>query len=111
MIPYFMKLRVTSAYEILEQRLGLSIRLLGSSLFTLIRLFWMAVIIHATTDKVMIPVLGLTESWTVTICILMGVVTIIYTSLGGLRAVVFTDVIQSGILFGGGLLTVVLVAN
>jgi len=35
MIPYFMKLRVTSAYEILEQRLGLSIRLLGSSLFTL----------------------------------------------------------------------------
>ena len=111
MIPYFMKLRVTSAYEILEQRLGLSIRLLGSSLFTLIRLFWMALIIHATTDKVMIPVLGLTESWTVTICILMGVVTIIYTSLGGLRAVVFTDVIQSGILFGGGLLTVVLVAN
>ena len=100
MIPYFMKLRVTSAYEILEQRLGLSIRLLGSTLFTLIRLFWMAVIIHATTDKVMIPVLGLTESWTVTICILMGVVTIIYTSLGGLRAVVLTDVIQSGILFG-----------
>ena len=111
MIPYFMKLRVTSAYEILEQRLGLSIRLLGSSLFTLIRLFWMALIIHATTDKVLTPVLGLEESWTVPICILMGVVTIIYTSLGGLRAVVFTDVIQSGILFGGGLLTVVLVAN
>jgi|TARA_B100002003_G_scaffold85391_1_gene79857 SSS family solute:Na+ symporter len=111
MIPHFMKLRVTSAYEILEQRLGLSIRLLGSSLFILIRLFWMAVIIHATTDKVLVPVLGLAESWTVSICILMGVVTIIYTSLGGLRAVVFTDVIQSGILFGGGILTVVLVAN
>jgi SSS family solute:Na+ symporter len=71
----------------------------------------MALIIHATTDKVLTPVLGLEESWTVPICILMGVVTIIYTSLGGLRAVVFTDVIQSGILFGGGLLTVVLVAN
>ncbi len=111
MIPYFMKLRVTSAYEILEQRLGLSIRLLGSSLFTLIRLFWMAVIIHATTDKVLVPVLGLGESWTIPICILMGIVTIIYTSLGGLRAVVFTDVIQSGILFGGGILTVAIVAN
>jgi len=111
MIPYFMKLRVTSAYEILEQRLGLSIRLLGSTLFTLIRLFWMAVIIHATTDKVLVPVLGLGESWTTPICILMGIVTITYTSLGGLRAVVFTDVIQSGILFGGGILTVAIIAN
>ena len=111
MIPYFMKLRVTSAYEILEQRLGLSIRLLGSTLFTLIRLFWMAVIIHATTDKVLVPVLGLEESWTTPICILMGIVTITYTSLGGLRAVVFTDVIQSGILFGGGILTVAIIAN
>ena len=111
MIPYFMKLRVTSAYEILEQRLGLSIRLLGSFLFILIRFFWMAVIIHATTDKVLIPVLGLGGNWTAPICILMGLVTIIYTSLGGLRAVVFTDVVQSGILFGGGILTVVLVAN
>ncbi len=111
MIPYFMKLRVTSAYEILEQRLGLSIRLLGSTLFTLIRLFWMAVIIHATTDKVLVPILGLGESWTTHICILMGIVTITYTSLGGLRAVVFTDVIQSGILFGGGILTVAIIAN
>lgn len=111
MIPYFMKLRVTSAYEILEQRLGLSIRLLGSTLFTLIRLFWMAVIIHATTDKVLVPVLGLGESWTTQICILMGIVTITYTSLGGLRAVVFTDVIQSGILFGGGILTVAIITN
>ncbi len=111
MIPYFMKLRVTSAYEILEQRLGLSIRLLGSTLFTLIRLFWMAVIIHATTDKVLVPVLGLGESWTTPICILMGIVTITYTSLGGLRAVVFTDVIQSGILFGGGILTVAIITN
>ena len=111
MIPYFMKLRVTSAYEILEQRLGLSIRLLGSTLFTLIRLFWMAVIIHATTDKVLVPVLGLGEIWTTPICILMGIVTITYTSLGGLRAVVFTDVIQSGILFGGGILTVAIITN
>lgn len=111
MIPYFMKLRITSAYEILEQRLGLSIRLLGSTLFTLIRLFWMAVIIHATTDKVLVPVLGLGESWTTPICILMGIVTITYTSLGGLRAVVFTDVIQSGILFGGGILTVAIITN
>ena len=111
MIPYFMKLRVTSAYEILEQRLGLSIRLLESTLFTLIILFWMAVIIHATTDKVLVPVLGLGESWTTPICILMGIVTITYTSLGGLRAVVFTDVIQSGILFGGGILTVAIITN
>ena len=110
MIPKFMKLRVTSAYEILEDRLGLSIRLLGSFLFIMIRFFWMAVIIHTTTKKIMVPVLGLAEEWVIPICVIMGLVTIIYTSLGGFRAVVFTDVVQSGILFFGGVLTVVLIA-
>ena len=89
MIPFIMKLRITSAYELLETRLGLPVRLLGSSLFLLMRLAWMAVIIYATTATVLIPLLGLDESLTPLLCAILGVITIVYTSMGGLRAVVF----------------------
>jgi len=111
MIPRFMELKVTSAYEILEVRLGRSIRLLGASFFISLRLLWMALIIFATTDKVLVPLMGLSPSWSPAICAVMAIVTIAYTSLGGLRAVVFTDVIQSAILFGGALLTIALITR
>ncbi|MBN1912075.1 MAG: sodium:solute symporter [Pirellulales bacterium] len=108
LIPTITKLRVTSAYEILERRLGLSVRMLGSTFFLLMRLFWMAVIIYATTDKVLIPMLGLPSSAAPLLCAVLGVITLIYTSMGGLRAVVLTDVTQSVILFGGAMLTIIL---
>lgn len=109
LIPSIMRLRVTSAYEILETRFGLSIRMLGGVIFLSLRLLWMATIIYVTTSTVIIPMLNWDESWTPAICAVLGVVTVIYTSMGGLRAVVFTDVIQTCILFGGAILTMVLI--
>ena len=108
-IPRIMELKVTSAYEILELRLGLSVRLLGSLFFLSLRLMWMALIVHATSSMVLVPLLGLDESATPWICVVLGAVTVAYTSLGGLRAVVMTDVLQSVILFGGALLTLGLI--
>jgi SSS family solute:Na+ symporter len=107
LIPHFMKLKVTSAYEILETRLGTGVRLLGSSIFLLLRLLWMAVIIYATTDKVLAPMIGLGPETTPWICVLLGAITVVYTSMGGLRAVVLTDVIQTAILFGGAIFAIV----
>ena len=109
MIPFFMRLRVTSAYQILEMRLGLGVRMLGSLFFLSLRLLWMAVIIYATTDKVLVPLLGLDSSATPWLCAILGLITVTYTSMGGLRAVVLTDVVQTVILLGGAVLTVVLV--
>jgi SSS family solute:Na+ symporter len=109
LIPYFMQLNVTSAYEILELRLGLSVRLLGSLFFLSLRLLWMAVIIYATISKVLVPLMGLDASAIPWLCALLGAITVIYTSLGGLRAVVFTDVIQTGILFGGAILAMIVI--
>ena len=63
LIPRIMKLRVTSAYEILQARLGPSIRMMGALIFLTIRLFWMAAIIYATSSKILLPVLGIDESW------------------------------------------------
>lgn len=106
MIPFIMRLKVTSAYEILELRLGSGIRTLGSLLFLSLRLLWMSVIIYATTSKVLVPLLGLSPSMVPLVCVLLGAVTVMYTAMGGLRAVVLTDVIQSAILFGSAIVTV-----
>lgn len=109
LIPSIMRLRVTSAYEILEMRLGLSVRLVGSCFFLVLRLFWMSLVMFATADVVLVPVLGLDESAVPWICISLGLVTVLYTSMGGLRAVVLTDVIQTAILIGGAVLIVILI--
>ena len=111
LIPFIMKLKVTSAYEILETRLGTSVRMLGSFLFLLLRLGWMGVIIFATSDKVLVPLMGWPSSATPYVCVVLGAITVIYTSMGGLRAVVLTDVVQTLILFGGALLSLILVTT
>jgi solute:Na+ symporter, SSS family len=109
LIPYIMKLKVTSAYEILEMRLGVWVRMLGASFFLGMRLLWMSLIIYATTSQVLIPLLGWDESATPYICAVLGIITVIYTSMGGLRAVVITDVVQTFILLGGAALTIGLI--
>ncbi len=109
LIPHFMRLRVTSAYEILERRLGLEIRLIASIIFLLTRLFWMALIIYITADKVIVVMMRWPASATPYVAAALGLVTVVYTSMGGLRAVVFTDVIQSFILLGGGVASIVLI--
>src|SRR5699024_4114003 len=50
LIPRFMEMNVTSAYEFLEQRLGLSIRMLATFFFLSLRLLWMATIIYITVN-------------------------------------------------------------
>ncbi|NIA15761.1 MAG: sodium/solute symporter [Nitrospiraceae bacterium] len=109
LLPVIMRLRITSAYEILEQRLGVSVRVLGSSFFLALRLMWMAVIVYATSSKVLIPLLDWPASATPIVCLVLGMVTVVYTSMGGLRAVVMTDVVQTVILFGGAGLTLALI--
>ena len=108
-IPFIMKMKITSAYEILEIRLGPAARVLGSVFFLSLRLLWMAVIIYAGASKVLVPLSGLPVSATPYVCAVLGAITVVYTSMGGLRAVVFTDVAQTLILFAGAIVTLVLV--
>lgn len=110
LIPFFMKLKVTSAYEILENKLGLSVRMTGSIIFLLTRLCWMALIIYLSATKVIVPIMGWSPDKTPLVCAALGVITVIYTSMGGLRAVVLTDVIQTFILISGAILTIVMVS-
>src|SRR5688572_19119860 len=83
-IPAFMKLKVNSGYQLLETRLGLGCRLLGVSLFLVMRLMWMGVIVFATVDKVLVPLAGLSEAATPLLCVLLSGLTIVYTAIGGI---------------------------
>lgn len=103
MLPVYMRQRVTSAYELLEQRLGLGLRLLGASMFLALRLVWMSLMIYLTSNA-LAQMMGLGPRWVPWIAAVSGLVTIAYTSAGGLRAVVVTDLMQSILLYGGALL-------
>ncbi|WP_417379411.1 sodium:solute symporter family transporter [Gimesia sp.] len=105
MIPVYMRQRVTSAYELLEEKLGLGIRLLGAIMFVCLRLIWMSLLVYLTA-KAITTMLNVGEEWIPYIVLGTGLVAIIYTSLGGLRAVVITDLIQTILLFGGALLVI-----
>lgn len=109
LLPVYMEQRVTSAYALLEQRLGLSVRLLGAVMFLALRLVWMTLLVYMAA-KALVVMMGVTESWIPYIVVVTGTVTIIYTTMGGLRAVVVTDLMQSVLLFGGALLVLITVS-
>ncbi len=98
-LPFFRRLNVTTAYEYLEKRFSYGVRLLASSLFIIFMLARMALALF-------LPSLALTTVTGIDIylcIILMGVVTLIYCTMGGAEAVVWSDVVQGIILFGGAL--------
>lgn len=112
LIPVYLRRRVTSAYELLEQRLGLEIRLLGAIMFIALRLVWMSLLVYAA-GKAMTVMMGIPKAeqgdYIPLVVLIAGFVAVIYTSLGGLRAVVITDLMQTILLFGGALLVILFV--
>ncbi len=111
LIPFIMKLKISSAYELLEMELDLKNRMLAVVYFLVMRLVWMGVIIFMVSEKVIVPLMGWPAGTALMVSIVMGIVTIIYTSYGGIRGVVLTDVVQTFILFGGTILAIVLIIN
>ena len=108
LVPVLMRRRVISAYQLLEEQLGPHVRTLGATMFIVMRMIWMAVLIHFGSDAIIV-ILGLDASAAPMVKIVTGIVAITYTSMGGLRAVMFTDTIQFLILFTGTLATILIV--
>jgi len=95
-IPVYSRLKCKTAYEYLEQRFHVSVRCLASGLFILLRIGWMASATYAAS--VAIATISGVDQYVVIIS--LGVVAIFYTMLGGLRAVMWTDVLQFFIFAG-----------
>src|SRR5437667_1623423 len=96
-VPFFTRARVYTAYEYLEQRFDVRVRSLASFLFLAGRALALGVTLSAPS-VVMSAILGWTLPVTVfAICIPM----ILYTTIGGVQAVAWTDVKQLFIVVGG----------
>jgi solute:Na+ symporter, SSS family len=89
-VPFYSRLNLYTAYEYLERRFSLSVRLVVSALFQMLRAWHVAVAIYGPA-----LVINLVTGLPVWECVLaMGLFTTFYTSLGGVKAVIWTDVIQ-----------------
>jgi SSS family solute:Na+ symporter len=102
-VPYYRRLRLLSVYEFLEDRIGPWGRVYAAVSFLLYIVGRTAVILY---------LIGLLLSqfldWPIaTIIVIIGLVTILYTLLGGMEAVIWTDVVQSIVMIGGLLFCVV----
>src|SRR5471030_3218175 len=96
-VPFFHRARVYTAYEYLERRFDVRVRSLASFLFMMGRAFSLGVALTAPA-VVMSAILG----WQLPITVLVICVPmILYTTLGGVQAVAWTDVKQMAIIVSG----------
>lgn len=102
--PFYRRWRVTTSYEYAELRFGRPARLAASGLFLLARVGWLGMVVYAPS-LALSAVTGL-PLWAS--ILLMGFISTAYTLLGGLAAVVWTDVAQFLIMFGGAVALAVL---
>ena len=102
LIPFFRKLELVSVYEYLEHRFGPGVRTLMSAVFLISRGLGTGVGVYASAI-VLSVCLNLPLWFTI---VTIGMVTIIYDTIGGMKAVVYSDVIQMVVLLGGLLLCI-----
>lgn len=106
-IPRLRQLNAVTAYQFLEDRFDLGLRLFGSASFIVFQLFRMGIVVF-------LPALALSAvtGFNLTLCIvLMGLIATVYTAFGGIKAVIWTDVIQVVVLIGGALLALGLIVT
>lgn len=113
-IPFFMRLKLTSAYEYLERRFSYAVRLIGAVLFIFLRLGWMSMVVFAASmaldrvkgdDFTLLP--GPDIYWWIAG---VGVFAAVYTAVGGIQAMIWTDVLQCLLLLAGVLMAIGYVA-
>lgn len=96
-VPFFYRARVFTAYEYLEGRFDAKTRALAGVLFLVSRGMGAGVILYAPAI-VLSVILGWDERLTI---LVMALVTVAYTMVGGITAVIWTDVVQMLMVFGG----------
>jgi SSS family solute:Na+ symporter len=96
-IPFFYRARVFTAYEYLERRFDGKTRALTGFLFLVSRGMGAGIILYAPAI-VLSVILGWDERLTI---LVMALVTVAYTMAGGITAVIWTDVVQMLMVFGG----------
>ncbi|KAL0969806.1 hypothetical protein UPYG_G00232540 [Umbra pygmaea] len=102
-IPVFYRLHLTSAYEYLELRFSKLVRICGTVTFIFQTVVYMGVCVY-TPALALNAVTGF-DLWGAVLA--TGLVCTLYTTLGGLKAVIWTDVFQTLVMFAGQLAVIV----
>jgi len=99
-IPFFNQLKIKTAYEYLEDRFNYLARAFGSLSFILFQLGRIGIVLLLPSLAISI-VTGIPVTGSI---LVMGILCIIYTTFGGIEAVIWTDVLQVIVLLGGSIL-------
>lgn len=107
LLPLYRRLGIISVYAYLEKRFDKRTRLVLSLLFQFIRAFATGVTVYGISI-VIAYCTGI--SFTLAV-VMLGVITIIYDSIGGMKAVIISDVIQMIVLYGAIIMTIIIAIN
>jgi SSS family transporter len=113
LLPRYYEGEIVTAYTLLEKRFGLATRRLTSIVFMVTRGMADAVRVFATAIPVSL-ILGdqVPRAWAMPIAILvLGGLTIVYTYRGGMRAVVWTEILQASVYLLGGISAIVILGQ
>ena len=107
-VPLYVRLKVSSGYQYLRQRFGPLVQRVGSLLYCSYALGWMGAMLYAIalTLQGVMELSSTQYFWTL---IGLGAFATAYTAVGGLRAVIWTDVLQA-ITLGGAIIVALLLA-
>lgn len=110
-LPKYHQSRLSTAYQFLGERFGSSLRIITSSTFMVTRLLADGVRLFASAIPIALILrlagVRISDLNIYLMAILMiSIVTVFYTFFGGIKAVVWMDVIQMGVYIGGALLAV-----
>lgn len=101
-LPFFRRSKTTSAYEYLEHRFGPSVRVYGAVTFIIGQLLRISIILYLLSLLIH-EITGINAMMSILIA---GIFVGIYTVIGGIDAVIWTDVIQTVVLVLGGIICI-----
>ncbi len=96
-VPLFYRLEIYTVYEYLGRRYNRAVRLIACVLFIIVRAGWLATAIFTPS----LAIAQVTKIPLVACIVAVGMLTTTYTVLGGMMAVIWTDVLQFVVLIGG----------
>ncbi len=97
-VPMLRRLKLVSVFDYLEQRFHPSVRMMASAMCIVLHLGGRMSIILFLPSLAIATITGFDMVWSI---LIMGLVTIGYTALGGMRAVIWTDFLQLFVKVGG----------
>src|SRR5690348_7726730 len=113
LLPRYYQGELVTAYALLEQRFGLTTRRFTSIVFMVTRGLADSVRVFATAIPIALILEGVVpRQWVMpTAVLVLGTLTIIYTYRGGMRAVVWTEILQASVYIIGGVAALVLLGQ